>query len=602
MSLAVFRIPLGVLCTVVAFALPAFSQPISTQEHRSEQVLRQYPIAGAREVPVTSNIGVSAVAPFVLSDAVRPVVAVTGSRSGSHVMQYHLSDDHRTFIIEHPKPFALDEEVRVSMTCGTDAGILQYSFVFHTMVRDVRPFTLTEQVPIALLLDSSMMDTLPTIKIVQDKAEPGIVYLANFTFGNKNPNTFLLNLDEHGDVTRHQKLAAGPALDLKRQPNGLTTFFHNGKWKFLAMDSAWNIVDSFMTTNGYYPDPHEILLFPEGGYAMMGVSYSTLDSSDYRAGMVPNASIGGNVIQIFDAHGNETFEWRGIDHYRVLDAIHEKLKDSSIDFEHANSLDFDENGNVIISNRHLAEVSKIDRATGAFLWRLGGAHNQFTLLGDSIWFSYQHDARLPPNGHLTLFDNSNFDSVEEKVGYIHQSRALEYVIDTQSMTATLVWQYHHTPETFTVAMGNVQRLPNGNTLIGWGANNDVSITEIAPDNSTVFELAMGNSNYSYRAFKYLLPAPPQSVKTAPPFGLAAFDITIINRVPCAHFTTIDDGNVAIEVEDILGRTMGARISTFESAGEHSRSIPLSACSNGLYYCVLRFADGQAIARPFAIVQ
>ena len=62
--------------------------------------------------------------------------------------------------------------------------------------------------------------------------------------------------------------------------------------------------------------------------------------------MVYGATIGGDVIQIYDAHHHLTFEWRGIDHYRVADAIHENLADSGIDFEHANSIDFDSSGNI----------------------------------------------------------------------------------------------------------------------------------------------------------------------------------------------------------------------------------------------------------------
>ena len=62
--------------------------------------------------------------------------------------------------------------------------------------------------------------------------------------------------------------------------------------------------------------------------------------------------------------------------------------------------------------RHLSSIIKIDRATGNVGWVLGGKENQFTFVNENEanspnYFSYQHDARILPNGDLTLFDNGN---------------------------------------------------------------------------------------------------------------------------------------------------------------------------------------------------
>ena len=51
-------------------------------------------------------------------------------------------------------------------------------------------------------------------------------------------------------------------------------------------------------------------------------------------------------------------------------------------------------------------------------------------------------------------------------------------------------------------MGNMQRLPNGNTLIDWGSNLVPNITEVAPDGSKAFEIDFGKSDVSYRAFRF----------------------------------------------------------------------------------------------------
>jgi hypothetical protein len=53
------------------------------------------------------------------------------------------------------------------------------------------------------------------------------------------------------------------------------------------------------------------------------------------------------------------------------------------------------------------------------------------------------------------------------------------------MTATLVWEYRHTPAVFTPFVGSVQRYQNGNTLVGFGAAG--LVTEVAPDGRVVWE-------------------------------------------------------------------------------------------------------------------
>jgi hypothetical protein len=322
--------------------------------------------------------------------------------------------------------------------------------------------------------------------------------------------------------------------------------------------------------------------------------------------MVPNAVVGGNVIQVFDAHRNLVFEWRGIDHYRVADAVHERLADSSIDFQHANSLGVDPDGNIIISNRHLSEISKISVQTGEFIWRMGGAHNEFTMLGDSMWYSYQHCARLLPNGHMILFDNADFDSVTARPldsadAYHRKSRAMEIEIDTAARTANVVWQYHHSPETFSVAMGSVQRLKNGHTVIGWGLNYDQSITEVNRNGDVLFELSMGPKNVSYRAFlepvDSLLGVRTNAhrARTANAVGLR---LSAADRGTIASFTLDNSESVVVSVIDALGREVIPGITYVGGEGAHALTLDTRALGPGAYFCTIRTASGTSAMAGF----
>ena len=72
-----------------------------------------------------------------------------------------------------------------------------------------------------------------------------------------------------------------------------------------------------------------------------------------------------------------------------------------------NAIEIDHDGNLLLSSRFQDEVSKIDRNTGEFIWRLGGQNDQFEWLNDTLKLAYQHDVRVLPNGHITVFDNGN---------------------------------------------------------------------------------------------------------------------------------------------------------------------------------------------------
>jgi hypothetical protein len=66
-------------------------------------------------------------------------------------------------------------------------------------------------------------------------------------------------------------------------------------------------------------------------------------------------------------------------------------------------------------------------------------------------------------------------------------------------TATLVWQYNPEPHIFGPFMGFTQRLPNGNTLITYGAR--AVIQEVNAAGQLVWELRGGDTDGFYRAIR-----------------------------------------------------------------------------------------------------
>ena len=99
----------------------------------------------------------------------------------------------------------------------------------------------------------------------------------------------------------------------------------------------------------------------------------------------PNAKVEETTIQEFTADGQMIFNWPALEN--LSDGLpYIELDDpsaASFRFPHMNAIDIDkDDGQLLVSNRMLSEVTKIDRVTGEIIWRLGGAHNQFTFLDE----------------------------------------------------------------------------------------------------------------------------------------------------------------------------------------------------------------------------
>ena len=189
------------------------------------------------------------------------------------------------------------------------------------------------------------------------------------------------------------------------------------------------------------------------------------------------------------------FQWRSWDHFLITDASDNiDLTAHTIDYVHGNSVELDIDGNIIISCRHMNEVTKINRSTGELIWRIGGKKNQFQFLNDPRGFTYQHDVRRIANGNLTIFDNGSLSTPR-------YSSSLEYTINEADKSLTLTWNYfnsyHHS-----WSMGNSQRLDNGRTFIGWGGSWNPAATEIEYDGTKTFEMRFDSLFYNYRAFRF----------------------------------------------------------------------------------------------------
>ncbi len=315
-----------------------------------------------------------------------------------------------------------------------------------------------------------------------------------------------LILDSKGEVIYYKINYGGLYTgDFTLQPNGMMSYSFRGK--FFLMDSTFTIRDSVKTMNGITADLHELQILPNGHFLLLGTEEVTMDLSSFNM-FSGNGSPGSDtaivtsgVIQELDENKNVIFEWHAWQYYTFDDVDEAFLNNPiTVDWTHFNSLEFDSDGNLLVSSRHFNEITKIDHTTGDIIWRLGGKRNEFTFIGDSQQFKGQHDIRRIANGNITLFDNGNGNASS----VFHPASAKEYHLDETVKTAELVWQFVDQSDVYSTALGNVQRLPDGHTLVNYGTedNNSVIFNVVDTAWNKVFEISTPNDLISYRAFCY----------------------------------------------------------------------------------------------------
>jgi hypothetical protein len=290
--------------------------------------------------------------------------------------------------------------------------------------------------------------------------------------------------------------------DFKVQPNGWATMiirygyeeFGGSGQGFLALDNHYNPVKTFYATNGYYTDEHELQVLANSGYLIIGRKDETVDMSQYVSGGSQSARVLETCVQEFTANDELIFQWAAWDYLDIRDIEISDPRSNRMYFSHMNSIDIDYDNNIIVSNRELSEITKINRQTGDIIWRLGGAHNQFTFINDPLQGPRnQHAARVLGNNTYSMFDNGNGHNPP-------LTRAVKYQVDTNAMTATLIWEFHEAGKT-SHYMGNAQQLPNGNMLINWAEGYLPKLTEVRPDGSKAFEMNWEDNYECYRVHR-----------------------------------------------------------------------------------------------------
>lgn len=508
-----------------------------TQQLISEKFQYHSPRPGAQYATPFHSISLrhgDALDPSTISQT---TVTVEGSESGWHTGDIYLTGHDKTLVFKPHTPFEYNEKVFVTVNEGirTIDGVMlsgeEYSF--STMKEDNT--YLKERFQHFLFDEYQLMEKecnyssnhfvsgdmkgnyefpedfpLYDVSIFKNPS-PGYTYITPVDLFEIDPvNHYISILDNYGTPV-YYKTFEPHVLDLNVQETGNMSNFVSGEsggvgimYGFSVIyDDFMAIIDTFQMGNGYEAEIHDFRLFNDGNYLMFTYDPQIIDMSEIVDGGDPEATVMGCVVQELDADNNVLFEWSSWDDIAITDATPDiDLTAIFIDYCHANAIEKDNDGNLLVSFRNTDEIVKLDRNSGEIIWRLNAINedlNDFNFLNDDVRFSHQHDIRRQDNGNITMFDNGNLHTPPH-------SRVIEWEVDEVAMTAELIWNYpvEPDPSIFAFATGGAHRQPNGYTMAGWGvafAPKPIAI-EFSPDFERSWELWGPDSITTYRAHKF----------------------------------------------------------------------------------------------------
>jgi hypothetical protein len=441
------------------------------------------------------------------------VISVTGARSGDHAgrLEPYSQGDGASFVPD--KPFQAGEQVEVRATIGAAAGSAssshQYSFRVDT------PYSTTGvgefPNPTAPPADYQSFDTLPGVQapvltVTVPDRDPGAGDV--FTTNGPGPGRYgALIYTPQGRLVWFDQMAGGiTADDLSVQSyrgqrdltvwEGRVLSLGFGQGEDVVMNSSYQTVATVRGGNGLAADLHD---FQIAAHSVAYITaYNPIHCDLSSAGGARDDVILDATVQEIDMRtGLVRWEWHSLDHVGVMESETSPPTGSAWDWFHLNSIDPEPDGNILISARNTWTAYQIQSGTGRILWRLGGLDSSFAM-GPGTRTAWQHDARLLPDGEITMFDDGS-DPTEPFED--DHSRAIRIALDLATHRARLVSALiHPSPPLLAASQGNMQTLADADTVVGYGGVPEIS--EYTPSGGLLFDAHLPYDLIFYRSFRH----------------------------------------------------------------------------------------------------
>ncbi len=286
-----------------------------------------------------------------------------------------------------------------------------------------------------------------------------------------------------------------------------TDYIYNDKYQLIATVNAGN---------GLSADGHEFLITPWDTALILAYTSGTANLSSI-GGPANQTVINGVVQEIDIATGRVLFQWRSEDHVPFSESQQPLPATASApwDWFHINAVKVDTDGNFLVDARDTWTAYKVNRSTGAIIWKLGGKNSSFKLLaapGQTLnnagtLFSWQHDPEALGDDVYTFFDNESAGAGNTGSGATNElgySRAITVQLNEHDHTATLIKSDTQPEGLIAPSQGNAQTTRDHGLVVGWG-----SLPYFSAFNASgqlIFNAQFPAGVNTYRAYRF--PWPP----------------------------------------------------------------------------------------------
>ncbi len=449
-------------------------------------------------------------------------VSVVGSRTGAHAGRLiaYSQGDGASFVSR--RAFSAGElvTVRGTLRLPTTSRSFQYSFtVAHEdPLPDITAKYSQSAAPVGLdRFHSAPELQAPTVHVstpASASSEPGDIFAAVYASANGPGGPMIF--EDDGQLVwfkplpaklsatnlQLQSYAGEPALSWwqgRLLPQGF------GEGEEIIDSTAYQQIAVVRAGNGLYADLHDFQL--DAGDTALLTAYDPVHCDLAAIGGPRDGAVTDGVFQEIDlTTGLVRREWHALDHVAIGDT-HAEVNAADartafpFDFFHINSVQRLPDGRTMVSARNTWTIYTLGAGTDKVLSRIGGKQSTVKL-GAGTTTAWQHDARTLANGDITVFDNGSEPKVQP------QSRGIVERLEPFTNTMTLVAQYTHSPPVSAGTQGNLQTLPDGNVMIGWGVQ--PFIDEYSAGGRLLFGARVAAPSQSYRAFRASWSAQPAS--------------------------------------------------------------------------------------------
>jgi hypothetical protein len=455
-------------------------------------------------------------------------VSVVGLNSGSHpgYLRSYSQGDGASFVPN--TPFDAGERVVIKAVIGADDNGKPIAYDFRVDTPYSTASVPTFPNPPASAADYQSFDTMPGVQVPilsvtmadRDPAAGDILTTNGPGPGKYGP---LIYTPQGRPVWFDQLSGGATAENLSVQSyegqrdltfwQGKVLSLGFGQGEDVVLNSRYQTVAKVPGGNGLRADLHDFQIAPRA------VSYTTAFNAIHCdlspvGGAHDGVIVDTSVQEIDMKTGLVRWEWHSLDHVAASESeTTTPTKPTPWDWFHINSIDLEPDGNIFISARSTWAGYQIEAGSGNILWRLGGLKSSFKM-GPGTETAWQHDGRILADGEVTLFDDGSNPPIHS------QSRGLRISLDFKTHRAHLRANYTHPdPPLLAPSQGNMQTLPNGNAVVGYGGV--PALSEFSTNGSLLFDAHLPYDMSFYRAFRFPWSGHPSS----PPAVLANLNNT-----------------------------------------------------------------------------